>query len=86
MRMIPKDEHIAAEMAIRKKRREYEYNSKVAALLLGDEKKKQYEKQQEIKRKKTDDALLIAFRNGILIAGLCIIWDVVTNGFRWTWY
>lgn len=84
--MIPRDEQIAAQMAIRKKQREYEYDSKVAALLLADEKKKQYEKKQEIERKKTDDVLLVAIRNGILIAGLCIIWDVVTNGFRWTWY
>ena len=82
MRMIPRDERIAAEMAIRDKQREHAYNSKVAALLLDEAK----EKQKEIERKKTDDILLIAIRNGVLIAGLCIIWDVVTNGFRWTWY
>ena len=80
MRMIPRDERITAEMAIRDKQREHAYNSKVAALLLDETK----EKQKEIERKKTDDILLIAIRNGILIAGLCIIWDVVTNGFRWT--
>ena len=50
MRMIPRDERITAEMAIRDKQREHAYNSKVAALLLDETK----EKQKEINGKKKE--------------------------------
>ena len=39
---------------------------------------------EEIERKKTDDVLFFACRNIVLIASLCIIWDIFRNGIRWT--
>ena len=63
---------------IRRLREEQEYNQKLAALL--EDKKK-----EQIKRKKTDDAIMFAFKNALLIFGFLIFWDIITNGFRWSW-
>ena len=75
--MVTNKERIDAETNIRRLREEREYNEKLAALL--EDKKK-----EQIKRKKTDDALSLAFRNALVIAGFLIFWDIITNGFRWT--
>ena len=72
------NERIEAETNIRRLREEQEYNQKLAALL--EDKKK-----EQVKRKKTDDALSLAFRNALLIFGFLIFWDIITNGFRWSW-
>ena len=72
------NERIESETNIRRLREEQEYNQKLAALL--EDKKK-----EQVKRKKTDDALLLAFRNALLIFGFLIFWDIITNGFRWSW-
>lgn len=72
------NERIDAETQKRKLRDDKEYNKKVAALF-------EDEKKEQIKRKKTDDALLLAFRNAVLIFGFLIFWDIITNGFRWSW-
>ena len=76
--MVTNKERIDAETRIRKLREDREYNEKVAALF--EDKKK-----EQIKRKKTDDAIMFAFKNAILIASFCIVWDIATNGFRWSW-
>ena len=73
-----KNERIEAETKIRKLREEQEYNQKLAALL-------EDEKKEQVERKKTDDALSLAFKNAILIFGFLIFWDIITNGFRWSW-
>ena len=73
-----KNERIEAETNIRRLREEQEYNQKLAALL--EDKKK-----EQVKRKKTDDALSLAFKNALLIFGFLIFWDIITNGFRWSW-
>ena len=75
--MVTNKERIDAETKIRRLREEREYNQKLAALL--EDKKK-----EQVKRKKTDDALSLAFRNALVIAGFLIFWDIITNGFRWT--
>ena len=72
------NERIEAETNIRRLREEQEYNQKLAALL-------EDEKKEQVKRKKTDDALSLAFRNALLIFGFLIFWDIITNGFRWSW-
>ncbi len=76
--MVTNKERIDAETQKRKLREDREYIEKVAALL--EDKKK-----EQLKRKKTDDALLLAFRNALLIFGFLIFWDIITNGFRWSW-
>ena len=76
--MVTNEERIDAETRIRKLREEREYNEKVAALF--EDKKK-----EQIKRKKTDDAIMFAFKNALLIFGFLIFWDIITNGFRWRW-
>ena len=76
--MVTNKERIDAETKIRRLREEREYNQKLAALL--EDKKK-----EQVKRKKTDDALSLAFRNALLIFGFLIFWDIITNGFRWSW-
>jgi len=73
-----KNERIEAETNIRRLREEKEYNQKLAALL--EDKKK-----EQVKRKKTDDAIILAFKNALLIFGFLIFWDIITNGFRWSW-
>ena len=73
-----KNERIEAETKIRRLREEREYNEKVAALF--EDKKK-----EQIKRKKTDDTIMFAFKNALWIFGLLIFWDIITNGFRWSW-
>lgn len=72
------NERIDAETQKRKLRDDKEYNKKVAALF-------EDEKKEQVERKKTDDALLLAFRNALLIFGFLIFWDIITNGFRWSW-
>ena len=72
------NEQIDAETQKRKLRDDKEYNKKVAALF-------EDEKKEQVKRKKTDDALSLAFRNALLIFGFLIFWDIITNGFRWSW-
>ena len=72
------NERIEAETNIRRLREEKEYNQKLAALL--EDKKK-----EQVKRKKTDDAIILAFKNALLIFGFLIFWDIITNGFRWSW-
>ena len=76
--MVTNKERIHAETQIRKLKEDREYNEKVAALF--EDKKK-----EQIERKKTDDALLLAFRNAVLIFGFLLFWDIITNGFRWSW-
>ena len=76
--MVTNKERIDAETQKRKLRDDKEYNKKVAALF-------EDEKKEQVKRKKTDDALLLAFRNALLIFGFLIFWDIATNGFRWSW-
>ena len=76
--MVTNKERIDAETQIRKLKEDREYNEKVAALF--EDKKK-----EQIERKKTDDALLLAFRNAVLIFGFLIFWDIISNGFRWSW-
>ena len=71
------NERIEAETKIRKLREEQEYNQKLASLL-------EDEKKEQVKRKKTDDAIMFAFKNALLIFGFLIFWDIITNGFRWT--
>jgi len=71
------NERIEAETKIRKLREEREYNQKLASLL-------EDEKKEQVKRKKTDDAIMFAFKNALLIFGFLIFWDIITNGFRWT--
>ena len=75
--MVTNKERIDAETQKRKLRDDKEYNKKVAALF-------EDEKKEQVKRKKTDDALSLAFRNALVIAGFLIFWDIITNGFRWT--
>ena len=72
------NERIESETNIRRLREEQEYNQKLAALL--EDKKK-----EQVKRKKTDDAIMFAFKNALLIFGFLIFWDIATNGFRWSW-
>ena len=72
------NERIESETNIRRLREEKEYNQKLAALL--EDKKK-----EQVKRKKTDDAIILAFKNALLIFGFLIFWDIITNGFRWSW-
>ena len=72
------NERIEAETKIRKLREEREYNQKLAALLEDEVREKE-------ERKKTDDALSFAFQNAVLIFGFLIFWDIITNGFRWSW-
>ena len=72
------NERIEAETNIRKLREEREYNQKLASLL-------EDEKKEQVKRKKTDDAIILAFKNALLIFGFLIFWDIITNGFRWSW-
>jgi len=76
--MVTNKERIDAETQKRKLRDDKEYNKKVAALF-------EDEKKEQVKRKKTDDALSLAFRNALLIFGFLIFWDIITNGFRWSW-
>ena len=76
--MVTNKERIDAETKIRRLREEREYNQKLAALL--EDKKK-----EQVKRKKTDDAIMFAFKNALLIFGFLIFWDIATNGFRWSW-
>ena len=73
-----KNERIEAETKIRRLQEEREYNQKLAALL--EDKKK-----EQVERKKTDDAIMFAFKNAVLIFGFLIFWDIFTNGFRWSW-
>ena len=61
--MVTNKERIDAETQIRKLREDREYNEKVAALF--EDKKK-----EQIKRKKTDDAIMFAFKNALLISSL----------------
>ena len=75
--MVTNKERVDAETQKRKLRDDKEYNKKVAALF-------EDEKKEQVKRKKTDDALSLAFRNALVIAGFLIFWDIITNGFRWT--
>tara|TARA_Y100001963_G_scaffold147261_1_gene223345 strand:+ start:2274 stop:2504 length:231 start_codon:yes stop_codon:yes gene_type:complete len=72
------NERIESETKIRRLQEERAYNQKLAALLEDEVKEKE-------ERKKTDDVLSLALRNAILIAGVCIFWDIITNGFRWSW-
>jgi len=72
------NERIESETNIRRLREEREYNQKLASLL--EDKKK-----EQVKRKKTDDAIILAFKNALLIFGFLIFWDIITNGFRWSW-
>ena len=71
------NERIESETQIRRLREEREYNQKLASLL-------EEEKKEQVKRKKTDDAIMFAFKNALLIFGFLIFWDIITNGFRWT--
>tara|TARA_B100000029_G_C16981840_1_gene743947 strand:+ start:38 stop:271 length:234 start_codon:yes stop_codon:yes gene_type:complete len=75
--MVNNKERIEEQTQIRKLQEEREYNEKVAALFEDDI-------EEQIERKKTDDALFLAARNAILITGVLIFWDIITNGFRWT--
>ena len=72
------NERIESETNIRRLREEREYNQKLASLL-------ENEKKEQVKRKKTDDAIMFAFKNALLIFGFLIFWDIITNGFRWSW-
>ena len=72
------NERIESETNIRRLREEREYNQKLASLL-------EDEKKEQVKRKKTDDAIMFAFKNALLIFGFLVFWDTITNGFRWTW-
>ena len=72
------NERIESESQIRRLLEEQAYNQKLAALL--EDKKK-----EQVKRKKTDDAIMFAFKNALLIFGFLIFWDIITNGFRWSW-
>ena len=72
------NERIESETQIRRLLEEQAYNQKLAALL--EDKKK-----EQVKRKKTDDAIMFAFKNALLIFGFLIFWDIITNGFRWSW-
>ncbi len=72
------NERIESETQIRRLQEEQAYNQKLAALL--EDKKK-----EQVKRKKTDDAIMFAFKNALLIFGFLIFWDIITNGFRWSW-
>ena len=67
-----------SETNVRRLQEERAYNQKLAALLEDEVKEKE-------EHKKTDDVLSLALRNAILIAGVCIFWDIITNGFRWSW-
>ena len=73
-----KNERIEAETKIRRLQEEREYNQKLAALL-------ENKKKEQVERKKTDDAIILAFKNALLIFGFLIFWDIITNGFRWSW-
>ena len=75
--MVNNKERIEEQTQIRKLQEEREYNEKVVALFEDDI-------EEQIERKKTDDALFLAARNAILITGVLIFWDIITNGFRWT--
>ena len=74
---ITNSQRIKTQTEIRRIQEERAYNEKVAALL-------KEEKREKIERKKTDNVLLFAFRNAILIAGVLIFWDIFRNGLRWS--
>ena len=76
--MVTNKERFDEETQIRRLQKERDYNQKLAVLL-------EDEKKEQVKRKKTDDAIMLAFKNALLIFGFLIFWDILTNGFRWTW-
>jgi hypothetical protein len=80
--MVTNKERFTAETKIKRLQNERQYDQKLAELL---EEKEKEEEINKIQRKKTDDVLFFAFRNAILIASFCIVWDIATNGFRWSW-
>lgn len=79
--MVTNKERFTAETKIKRLQNERQYDQKLAELLEENEKE---EKINKIQRKKTDDVLFFAFRNAILIASFCIVWDIFINGLRWT--
>ena len=76
--MVTNKERFDEETQIRRLQKERDYNQKLAVLL-------EDEKKEQVKRKKTDDAIMLAFKNALLIFGFLIFWDILTNGFRWSW-
>ena len=72
------NERIESETQIRRLQEEQSINQKLSDLL-------QDKKKEQVKRKTTDDAIMFAFKNALLIFGFLIFWDIITNGFRWSW-
>jgi len=78
--MATTQQQIKEQTEIRRLREEQAYNEKVAELFEDKEDPK-----EKLERKKTDNALYFAATNALIIAGFLIIWDIATNGLRWSW-